>query len=663
MAKYKGSVELISGITQKNGGKFPLMDASAIQVDDNDKRLNEILEELKSGSAITSTDYSKATNKPRIEGIELVGDKSLVDLGILDKTLKVENKVADAKAVGDKIDALDSTVIKAIKVNGVGQELVGGEVNLPAYPTKDSLGLQNVENTIDAQKNVLSATKLTIARNIELSGDVSGTVKFDGSKNVTINTTIPTIDAGKITTGTIDIERLPKGALERCVVVANDTARFALTTDKVQLGDTVKVTETNIMYFVKDEAKLDSEEGYEVYTAGTATSVNWSGVIGKPEEFKPEAHKHTKADITDLFTVENAFTSASTTNAISVAKAKETDDKVNALRKEYDVTKATVDTLNSASHTHSNQAELDKIIVGKVAEWDSKAEGVHKHTKSEITDMFSVVDNLTSADDVVNALSANQGKVLNDKITVLEGTSHTHANKGELDKITDGKVAKWDSKAEGTHTHTKSEITDMFEVIDTLASDSTTDALSAKQGKELKAKIDAIHTHTNKEELDKITSGKVVTWDAKETTVGSQEKATKALNDAKEYANTKFNELVANPCTKISIDSWTLDDTSRLYKATVKHNFNTENVMVEAFGKTSKSNELISYKIIDANTVEVMAEDEDLLDVLVIGEGVKMVTLANGSISDVGVGSDTTWSSQKIQAELEKINKQLASLQ
>lgn len=66
--------------------------------------------------------------------------------------------------------------------------------------------------------------------------------------------------------GVIPIDNLPKGALERCVVVANDTARFALTTKDVQLGDTVKVTATNKMYFVKDDAKLNEEAGYEVYT-------------------------------------------------------------------------------------------------------------------------------------------------------------------------------------------------------------------------------------------------------------------------------------------------------------------------------------------------------------------------------------------------------------
>ena len=43
---YNGSIELISGIKQKNNGKFPLVDASAIRVDDN-SMLDATLDTLK----------------------------------------------------------------------------------------------------------------------------------------------------------------------------------------------------------------------------------------------------------------------------------------------------------------------------------------------------------------------------------------------------------------------------------------------------------------------------------------------------------------------------------------------------------------------------------------------------------------------------------------
>ena len=155
--------------------------------------------------------------------------------------------------------------------------------------------------------NAGTATKLAAKVDITLGGDVTGTAEFDGSSDITItttvgndshshsNSTITSVDASKITSGTISIDRLPHGALERLTVVANDTARFALTTDNVQLGDTVKVTATGLMYFVKDTANLANENGYEIYTAGAATSVPWSGVTGKPTEFTPSAHNHDSA--------------------------------------------------------------------------------------------------------------------------------------------------------------------------------------------------------------------------------------------------------------------------------------------------------------------------------------------------------------------------------
>lgn len=114
------------------------------------------------------------------------------------------------------------------------------------------------------------------------------------------NADITDVDASKITSGTIDIARLPKGALERCVIVTDDTARFALTTDSVQIGDTVKVTATSKMYFVIDDTKLNTEAGYTVYTAGTATSVPWSGVTGKPSTYTPSAHTQAISTITGL---------------------------------------------------------------------------------------------------------------------------------------------------------------------------------------------------------------------------------------------------------------------------------------------------------------------------------------------------------------------------
>lgn len=161
------------------------------------------------------------------------------------------------------------------------------------YNGKQIDQLLDKANDIDLTKyalktdNAPTATKLRAARTIALSGAVTGSVSSDFGGNVTISTTLANFDASKIASGTISIDRLPKAALERLVVVANDTARFALTTATAQSGDTVKVTSTGKMYLIKDESKLNSEDGYEPYTASQASSVPWSGVTGKPSTFTP----------------------------------------------------------------------------------------------------------------------------------------------------------------------------------------------------------------------------------------------------------------------------------------------------------------------------------------------------------------------------------------
>lgn len=120
---------------------------------------------------------------------------------------------------------------------------------------------------------------------------------------------------GKVPASTLDgiipMKNMPKGALERLVIVADDQARFALTTDQVQLGDTVKVTSTGKMYFVMDESKLSTAEGYEVYTTGTASEA----------EHASRADYATSAGSADKATKDSAGNTITTTYAKTSAVA------------------------------------------------------------------------------------------------------------------------------------------------------------------------------------------------------------------------------------------------------------------------------------------------------------------------------------------------------
>lgn len=145
--------------------------------------------------------------------------------------------------------------------------------------TKTDIDNQN-KQTLDSAKEYTdsktapSATILS-PHTIALSGGVTGTAtSFDGSKDITIPVTA--VDASKLT-GTIDIARLPAASLERLIVVDNKAARLALKNTNAQIGDTVQEADTGLMYRVVDDTKLNSEDGYKVYTAGSATYATNAG--------------------------------------------------------------------------------------------------------------------------------------------------------------------------------------------------------------------------------------------------------------------------------------------------------------------------------------------------------------------------------------------------
>lgn len=76
-----------------------------------------------------------------------------------------------------------------------------GSQSVAAFKTglslvKADVGLGSVDNTADAAKNVLTATKLVTARTIAMTGDVAWSVSFDGSGNATA---AGTIQAGAVT--------------------------------------------------------------------------------------------------------------------------------------------------------------------------------------------------------------------------------------------------------------------------------------------------------------------------------------------------------------------------------------------------------------------------------------------------------------------------------
>jgi hypothetical protein len=130
-----------------------------------------------------------------------------------------------------------------------------------AYISAENHYVRYVNNPFD---NSDATNKLYVDTGLGLKINTSSKAVANGVASLDANALIP-------------VNQIPPAALERMVIVANQTARFALTTATVQNGDTVYQTDTTTMYFVKDDTNLNNASGYQVYSAGTA--VNFSGTL------------------------------------------------------------------------------------------------------------------------------------------------------------------------------------------------------------------------------------------------------------------------------------------------------------------------------------------------------------------------------------------------
>lgn len=175
----------------------------------------------------TGKAYEMAGKFGEVDHSSLATKKELTD-GLakkVDKTIKVNGHALDKDVTITDITGNAGTATKletARKINGVnfdgseditidvGPNTLAGQTDVDiATPAagqslvydatskkwvnkklaKADVGLGNVDNTADANKVVKSAGTLTNARTITLAGDATGSVSFDGSKDVTINVT------------------------------------------------------------------------------------------------------------------------------------------------------------------------------------------------------------------------------------------------------------------------------------------------------------------------------------------------------------------------------------------------------------------------------------------------------------------------------------------
>ena len=324
---------------------------------------------------------------------------------------------ASAIAATDSLNVALGKLEKALDGKApTGNYAVVGHNHNDVYNTKSEITTL-LAGKLGATANAVSASKLATAKTISLSGAVSGSSTFDGSTNMNVSVSLNGFDAGKITSGTISVDRLPKTALSEFIPVANKAARLTLTKSEAQNGDTVKEADTKRMYLVIDDTKLDTEEGYQEYT----TVVDWSVITGKPSKFPAESHVHTWDQI-------NGRPS--------------TLPNPNGLTISLNGTAQTVYTGASAVAFNITPASIGAQVAGSYASASHNHDGVYaKSTHSHTIGQIGALTGYAKAEQA-GAISATD--------TILSAF-------GKLEKALDGKQASG-NYAPASHTHSEYQV-------------------------------------------------------------------------------------------------------------------------------------------------------------------------------------------------------------
>ena len=153
--------------------------------------------------------------------------------------------------------------------------------------------------------NAGTATKLATSRVIAIAGAVQGSATFDGSSNVSINSTLNGFDASKITSGTINADRLPEIPISKIPAAA--------------MGDVtgpVTAVDGNLVAFDKDGKHIKDSQ----YNVGSFAVKNHTHTVSQITDF-PE--------IPDPITVDDTLSTTSTNPVQNKVVATALNNKVN----------------------------------------------------------------------------------------------------------------------------------------------------------------------------------------------------------------------------------------------------------------------------------------------------------------------------------------------
>lgn len=304
--------------------------------------------------------------------------------------------------------------------------------------------------------NAGSATKLQTARTISLTGDVSGSVSFDGQKDVSITATVaddshahvisnvdglqtaldakaalasptltgtpkaPTATAGTnttqiATTAFVTTALANKTSVASATKATQDasgnviTSTYATKTEltnglagKAASSHTHAISDVTNLQTALDSKLSTTGKAASATVADSANAVAWSNVSGKPDAFTPAGHNQASNTINALtgYAKASSASALTTSDTLNTALGKLEKALDGKLSTSGTAAKATADASgNTITSTYATKSALTDGLAGK-------ANSSHSHTIGDVTELQTALDGKLNSG--ANAVSASK---------------------------------------------------------------------------------------------------------------------------------------------------------------------------------------------------------------------------------------------------------------
>jgi hypothetical protein len=188
---YTGSVELISGIKQKNGQDFPLVDASAVRVDD-ETRLDDALSGLSADVTSTAQDVDELSQD--LSEISENSESQIIEIDVpLNLTdVRVGQRCSDSNGTsnaGVSLTVMDSSVTTCIvraficEANKTYKLIITNGVTPAQIASRGTVVVCSGEQNLTIEWGLMTTNTANAQDVIEFTPPVSGSVLFNVDKN------------------------------------------------------------------------------------------------------------------------------------------------------------------------------------------------------------------------------------------------------------------------------------------------------------------------------------------------------------------------------------------------------------------------------------------------------------------------------------------------